>query len=77
MQQSSWRHKDKLKPQPHDLNWKDIRNDKLVKFLIPMGATQIFKPHSNFKGGGGIQAPAFCKHYYWMARNFSISLRTK
>jgi hypothetical protein len=43
-------HKDKLKPQPYDLNWKDIRSDKLVKFLISMGATQMFKPHSNFKG---------------------------
>jgi len=44
-------YKDTLKPQPHDLNWKDIHSDKLVQFFISMEATQVFKPHSNFKGG--------------------------
>ena len=50
MQQNSWRHKDKLKPRPHDLNWEDIHSDKHVKFFISMGATQMYKPHSNFRG---------------------------
>jgi len=44
------RHKDKLKPRPHDLNWKDIHSDKHVKFFISMGATKRYKPHSNFRG---------------------------
>jgi hypothetical protein len=43
--------KDKLKPQLHDLNWKAIHSHKLYKFLISMGATKMFKPHSNFMGG--------------------------
>jgi hypothetical protein len=50
-------YKDTLKPQPHDLKWKDIRSDKAVKFFISMEATQMFKPHSNFKEGGGEFTP--------------------